>query len=482
MYKVGIGWALVPGRYDCRVPDNALHPPHPTTTVRITVLAVLLAAFGALAWLAPGGHLAGFETGVYATVSGWVSPGLTGVMIAVSGLSAWYVILAVNLVIVLWPRARRAWGWTVAASSIVTPLLNSALKTLIARPRPDVAVLDAASGYSFPSGHAMNSAALVAIITLMVWTSTPRRGPRFGVLAAAVVLTGSVGLSRVYLGVHYAGDVIAGWIAGVAVAWATAWIGAWVRARLAARTVSVPTPATGTQTPGPEIQAVIFDLDGVLTDTAECHFQAWRRLAGELGIPFTRADNEKFRGVSRADCLSLLLEGRPTDDFDALLERKNAYYIAQLSDLTPADIAPGARALIADLKRAGVKTAIGSASKNTGAVLAALGLGDEFDAVVDGTMLSRSKPDPEVFLTAARLVGVPPANCVVIEDAEAGIDAGLAAGMRTIGIGPAERVGHAHAIVPGLDSLDWRGLQALAQAGSGSVSSPPESGPQRLSI
>ena len=218
-----------------------------------------------------------------------------------------------------------------------------------------------------------------------------------------------------------------------------------------------------------QISAVLFDLDGVITDTAEFHYQAWQRLADELGIPFDRAANEQFRGVGRADCLSLLLGGRTRPDFDELLERKNNYYVSLLDTLTPADILPGATALLDELRAAGIKIAIGSASKNTMAVLRGLGLEHGFDTVVDGTMVTHSKPDPEVFLAAAKLVGVAPGLCLVVEDAAAGIDAGLAANMWTLGIGPLERVGHAHAIVPSLDGLAWPDIAGLIDDGAWAI-------------
>ena len=226
-----------------------------------------------------------------------------------------------------------------------------------------------------------------------------------------------------------------------------------------------------------EIAAVVFDLDGVITDTAEYHYQAWQRLADELGIPFDRAANEKFRGVGRDDCLRMLLDGA-TDHlwsaisgpaFEELASRKNDYYVGLLGNITPADVLPGAAELVAELKVAGIKTAIGSASKNTWTVLRGLGMDKTFDAVADGTMISRSKPDPEVFLKAAELLGVAPGLCVVVEDATAGVDAGLAAGMWTLGIGPMARVGHAHAVVPNLDGVDWPRLQRLMEDGAWTI-------------
>ncbi|MCL2316175.1 MAG: beta-phosphoglucomutase, partial [Actinomycetia bacterium] len=228
-----------------------------------------------------------------------------------------------------------------------------------------------------------------------------------------------------------------------------------------------------------EIAAVIFDLDGVLTDTAEYHYRAWRRLADELGIPFDRAANEAFRGVGRDDCLRLLLGGRTVDDFDELATRKNRYYVESLSALTPDDILPGSTELLAELKAAGIPVAIGSASKNTHTVLRGLGLDDAFDAVIDGTLITCSKPDPEVFTKAAAALGVTPGECLVVEDATAGIEAGLAGGMWTLGIGPLSRVGAAHAVVPSLDGLTWARIRTLIDDGAWTLRRPAGADPDQ---
>lgn len=204
--------------------------------------------------------------------------------------------------------------------------------------------------------------------------------------------------------------------------------------------------------------AVIFDLDGVITDTVELHFQSWLELSREYGIPFDRGDNEALRGLSREDSLRLFLgghAGRFTPEQQArILEEKNARFLARLSHLTPADTLPGARELLDELRRRGVPVAVASSSKNSRLVLERLGLHDAFDAVADGRDLVRSKPDPEVFLIAARRLGAPPAACVVIEDAESGVAGALAAGMKVIGIGPVQRVGAAHLIVGSVAELD----------------------------
>lgn len=195
-----------------------------------------------------------------------------------------------------------------------------------------------------------------------------------------------------------------------------------------------------------QVRAVIFDLDGVLTDTAELHYLGWQRLADEHGLPFDRAANEALRGVSRRESLLRLLDGRSVDPatFEAMMEAKNAYYLEHLGGMTPDDALPGAVALVADCRARGLEVAVGSSSKNAAYVLDKLGIAHLFDAVADGTTVEVAKPAPDVFLAAAAQLGVEPAACVVVEDAESGVDAALAAGMRAVGVGPAERVGHAH--------------------------------------
>lgn len=190
------------------------------------------------------------------------------------------------------------------------------------------------------------------------------------------------------------------------------------------------------------IKAVIFDLDGVVVTTDEYHYQGWKRIADELGLPFDREKNNLLRGVSRMESLEILL-GEAKDRFSpeektALAERKNACYRALLEELTPADILPGVRELLAALKEQNVMTAIGSSSKNAGTILRYIGLADAFDAVVDGTCISRSKPDPEVFVKAAQALGTQPQESMVIEDAVAGIRAAKAAGMYAVAVGDAK--------------------------------------------
>ncbi len=196
------------------------------------------------------------------------------------------------------------------------------------------------------------------------------------------------------------------------------------------------------------IQAFILDLDGVLTDTAEYHFRAWKRLADEEGVPFDRRANEELRGVSRRRSLELLLGQRVADyseeQMEEMMDRKNGYYQSLLESITGDDLLPGARELIDGLKRRGLRIAIGSASKNTRIVLGKLGITEAFDGIADGHSVTRAKPAPDVFIHAAGQLGVPAVACVVVEDAASGVEAALTAGMLTVGIGPQERVGNAH--------------------------------------
>ena len=200
------------------------------------------------------------------------------------------------------------------------------------------------------------------------------------------------------------------------------------------------------------IRAFLFDLDGVLTDTAEGHYLAWKQLADEEGLPFTREDNEALRGVSRRESLALLLKGRaiPEEQAQAWMERKNSYYLDRIRSVTPADLLPGGRELLEEIRAAGLKIAIASASKNAGEVVDRLGIRSMIDFLADGHSVQRTKPAPDLFLFAAQGLGEPPGTCVVVEDAASGISAAQAAGMRTVGLGPVERVGAADVVRKGL--------------------------------
>ncbi|KAF2962429.1 beta-phosphoglucomutase [Fervidobacterium sp. 2310opik-2] len=189
-----------------------------------------------------------------------------------------------------------------------------------------------------------------------------------------------------------------------------------------------------------KVKACIFDLDGVIVDTAKYHYLAWRRLAHELGFEFTEKDNEQLKGVSRMRSLEILLSvgNIKIDDEkkkEELAEKKNNWYVEYISKMTEEEILPGVREFLNLLKDNGIKIAIGSASKNTLTILERIGLKDFFDVVIDGTKISKAKPDPEVFLKAAQELNIPPEECCVFEDAIAGIEAAKRAGMKVIGVG-----------------------------------------------
>jgi beta-phosphoglucomutase len=189
------------------------------------------------------------------------------------------------------------------------------------------------------------------------------------------------------------------------------------------------------------LKAVIFDLDGVIVSTDEFHYQGWKHLADEEGIYFDRNINERLRGVSRMESLDILLERAEkqyhADEKIQLAARKNEYYRQLLSTLSPADILPGVIYFLDELKRAGIKIAVGSSSKNSPAILKRIGMSSLFDATADGNEIKKSKPDPEVFLLAAKKLGVAPANCLVVEDAVAGVEAAIAGGMKVLAVGSA---------------------------------------------
>ncbi|MGX7198568.1 beta-phosphoglucomutase [Enterococcus nangangensis] len=203
----------------------------------------------------------------------------------------------------------------------------------------------------------------------------------------------------------------------------------------------------------------LFDLDGVLVDTAKYHFLAWQELAQRLEIPFTLADNERLKGVSRMASLEILLSlGRQTysvAEKTALAEEKNQRYVALIEKMTPAEVLPGARQLLKDLHAHGVKIALGSASKNAPLILAKTELAPLFDEIVDGNLVHHAKPDPEVFLVGAEKLSLTPADCVVFEDAAAGIAAAKAGKMFAVGVGNPEILKAADHIVPDLAHFDF---------------------------
>jgi beta-phosphoglucomutase len=213
------------------------------------------------------------------------------------------------------------------------------------------------------------------------------------------------------------------------------------------------------------IKACIFDLDGVIVDTAIYHFKSWKRLADELGINFTLHDNERLKGVSRVRSLEIILEignvSKTEAEQQELASRKNTWYTEMISKMKPEEVLPGAREFLELVRKAGIKTALGSASKNSGIILEKTGLTPLFDAIIDGNHVSKAKPDPEVFLKGAEALQVYPDDCVVFEDAIAGVEAALAGGMKVVGIGSPEILNKANLIVSGLDQMNLEKLNTL---------------------
>ena len=214
-----------------------------------------------------------------------------------------------------------------------------------------------------------------------------------------------------------------------------------------------------------QITACIFDLDGVIVDTARYHFLAWKRLTDQLGILFTEEDNERLKGVSRMASLEIILEiGNRRLDENRKQEYatlKNNWYIEYIKKMTPDEILPGCLPFINELRNANFRIAIGSASKNTPMILERVGIQGLFDAVADGNIISKAKPDPEVFLKAAEMIGVKPGNCIVFEDAVAGVQAALNAGMLCIGIGSPKILTEAHFVVSGLSEMNLAKLRII---------------------
>ncbi len=213
------------------------------------------------------------------------------------------------------------------------------------------------------------------------------------------------------------------------------------------------------------IKACIFDLDGVIVDTAVYHYKAWKRLANMLGFDFTEQDNEKLKGVSRVHSLELILQWggitKTKAEQEELATLKNNWYVEMISHMTPAEILPGAKEFLETCRAAGIKTALGSASKNSMTILDKINLSGLFDAVIDGNKVSKPKPDPEVFLKGAEALNIAPTNCVVFEDAIAGVEAAINGGMKVVGIGSPRVLTRANLVVSGLNEMTLEKLETL---------------------
>ncbi|MDB5149356.1 MAG: pgmB [Mucilaginibacter sp.] len=213
------------------------------------------------------------------------------------------------------------------------------------------------------------------------------------------------------------------------------------------------------------IKACIFDLDGVIVDTAVYHYKAWKRLANSLGFDFTEHQNEQLKGVSRVRSLQLILGWGGVTKTEAeqeqLATQKNTWYMEMVNQMKPEEILPGAKEFLKTCRAVGLKTALGSASKNSITILEKIGITDMFDAVIDGNKVSKAKPDPEVFLAGAQALGVQPEECVVFEDAIAGVEAALAGDMKVVGIGSPDILTGANLVVKGLDEMTLDKLYKL---------------------
>lgn len=213
------------------------------------------------------------------------------------------------------------------------------------------------------------------------------------------------------------------------------------------------------------LKGVLFDLDGVITDTAHYHYLAWKKTAESIGIEFDEVFNENLKGVSRIDSLLLILkkDNRENDfteeEIEALAAAKNEFYVSLLQEITPADVLPGIKELIVALKKQNLKCAIASVSKNARTVLSALGMEQEFDYIVDAAKITKSKPDPEIFIEATRGLGLKSSEVIGIEDAQAGIEAINAAGIISVGVGSGLR--DADMTVKHTGLLDLRILEIL---------------------
>lgn len=211
------------------------------------------------------------------------------------------------------------------------------------------------------------------------------------------------------------------------------------------------------------MKACIFDLDGVIVDTAKYHFIAWKKLAKELGVTLTEQDNERLKGVSRMESLNIILSlgGLDVDDVEKtkLADKKNDWFVDYINEMKKEEIFPGVINLLQSLKKKKAKIALASSSKNAKAVIDKLEIKDWFEVIVDGTMITHSKPDPEIFLLAAERLGVNPQDCIVVEDAEAGVEAAKSAGMKCIGVGSATQLGKADVVVNQIQELNTETLE-----------------------
>lgn len=213
------------------------------------------------------------------------------------------------------------------------------------------------------------------------------------------------------------------------------------------------------------IKACLFDLDGVLVDTAHFHYLAWKQLADSLGFNFTEADNEQLKGISRNDSLNTLLKigmiEATESDKARYASEKNETYLSYIKKMTPSDVLPGVLNFLNELKTKSVLTGLGSASKNARMILEKTALTNYFDAIVDGNIVSSAKPNPEVFIKGAKMLNIQSPFCIVFEDAVAGIQAAHNAGMKCVGIGSPDILNEADLVFPGFVNLNLADLKFM---------------------
>lgn len=214
-----------------------------------------------------------------------------------------------------------------------------------------------------------------------------------------------------------------------------------------------------------QVNGCIFDLDGVICDTAKYHYIAWKSLADELGINFTVEDNERLKGVSRMESLEILLslgtKRYSEEEKKRFAEEKNNRYIQYISKMTREELLPGVEALLTNLRGEGIKIALGSVSKNAAAIIDGLKIREFFDGIIDGNNVTHAKPDPEVFLLGAAAIGIDPKDCVVFEDAVAGVQAAHRAGMKCVGIGSGEILTEADLVVANLSNITLATIRSI---------------------
>ncbi len=213
------------------------------------------------------------------------------------------------------------------------------------------------------------------------------------------------------------------------------------------------------------IKACIFDLDGVIVDTAKYHYMAWKKLADQLKIPFNEKDNERLKGVSRMKSLEIILDlgnvNLSQEEKEELAQKKNNWYVEYISNMDKSELLPGVEEFIKNLKRKGIKVAIASASKNTKLILKRLNLEEVFDTVIDGTIISNAKPNPEIFLKASNYLNLKPEECIVFEDAVSGVEAAKGAGMKVIGVGEEEVLKGADKVIKNFKNINLTFIESI---------------------